>query len=605
MCLSFYTSNVLFNTLLTVGRLNASWMNPQGLYHLTRDCANHLLRHLLRTVDPKITTEMFRVVDDQTMALVAEIFSITPEELTPTVRTRITLPISKAGLSIRTYVDEAAAAYLGCLARVIPALPSELWPHVPHFAEATALLAGKVPEDKIPEFQDLLPNEEDDDLARNRRSRLGQDLKEAIEENTLAVMVQAAPEQQQCSIRDAEGPMAGDFLRASIWDRSCIMQFNFELITKLHLAIPVTPSQCWIGNCNGTEVHQFGAHGYHCNGRIVNRHNTVRDTLLSEFRSCARDSAEHMDVTLEPRLGEFGIAQRHDAVDKRAARADIAISMPGRNWIGFADVTIVHPNLGVNSTADYLKAAEIRKHKRYEPNYHVSPLQILPLAFSTLGVWSKEAIENVQTVLRVAAGNDNDKFNRLFSRLRFRVAIAIAKGEGAILNWLRYKNRMPVQTVGVAAAPETAEEQADEIRQCPAEGFLERYDVVEEPLVNNESAEEEDEAFESAVEEDEASAEVEESEGDSDADDGHSAEVSADEVLGSSSSDEEESSQGADSPSADEDESAVAEEEEPSVVETEQPGRRRSTRVPVLTSIYQQHLQQRGQERKGAAAKRG
>jgi hypothetical protein len=45
----------------TEGNLNKRWATPQGLYHLVRDCANQLLRHLLRTVDPKYTMEIFTV----------------------------------------------------------------------------------------------------------------------------------------------------------------------------------------------------------------------------------------------------------------------------------------------------------------------------------------------------------------------------------------------------------------------------------------------------------------------------------------------------------------------------------------------------------------
>jgi hypothetical protein len=278
---------------------------------------------------------------------------------------------------------------------------------------------------------------------------------------------------------------------------------------------------------------------------------------------------------LEPRLAEFGITQRHDAVDKRAARADIAIHMPGRNYIGFADVTIVHPTLGVNTTADYLLAAETKKHKRYELNYHVAPLQILPLAFSTLGIWSKETITNIELVLRQAAGKDNDKYNRLLMRVRFRVAIAIAKGEGAILNWLRYKNRMPLQTAGVAVPPETTEEQSEEeIQLDPTEGYKEKYDENEDSLVSEESA----------VEEDNEPAEPEEAEGNT----RHGAELSADQVLGLHS--DEESSQGAVSPSDDDSESSEAEEEGPA--------EGRSRRRRVVTAIYKQHLQSRSKERK-------
>jgi hypothetical protein len=108
---------------VTAGNLNTPWLNPQGLYHLTRSCANQLLRHLLRTVNPSATSAVFRQIDDTTMDLICHIFSITPDLLTQVVRARITLPGRLTGLGMRTYADEAPCAYIGCLARVMPDIP--------------------------------------------------------------------------------------------------------------------------------------------------------------------------------------------------------------------------------------------------------------------------------------------------------------------------------------------------------------------------------------------------------------------------------------------------------------------------------------------------
>jgi hypothetical protein len=112
---------------VTAGTLHSPWMNPQGLYHLTRNCANQLLRHLLRTVCPTITTELFKPLDEATMKLVTRIFEIRPEDLTEAIKTMLVLPGALGGFGLATYTDAAPTAFLGCIAKISDYLPSELY----------------------------------------------------------------------------------------------------------------------------------------------------------------------------------------------------------------------------------------------------------------------------------------------------------------------------------------------------------------------------------------------------------------------------------------------------------------------------------------------
>jgi hypothetical protein len=387
----------------------------------------------------------------------------------------------------------------------MPDIPDELRPCVPAFEDATELLAGKVPEELIPEREDLYPSLTDDDAARQRRARLGQDLKEAYDEKTLAVTAGAATDLEKYFIRAAQGTMAGDFLFACIRDPACVMMYNFEKVTKFYLGVPVTPTRCWISGCDGKEVHPYGAHGFHCSGKVTYRHNAVRDIVVSELRTTQRNSNVSLDIHVEPRLAEFNIPQKHTAVDKRAARGDIAVVAAGQNKLWIGDVTVVHPTPGMHDPKEYLEAAEERKFARYLPNYHLAKEQVVPLAFTTLGAWSNEARNFLELTYRALACGDNDKFNAAYNRLRYRLAITIAKGEGSILNWLSYKNQMP-QSVDhfpttdavLAALPEAA-------TYDPFEGFQEHYDDDSEsvvvssvlsPLSEEEDAD--DEAFHSA-----------------------------------------------------------------------------------------------------------
>ncbi len=194
-------------------------------------------------------------------------------------------------------------------------------------------------------------------------------------------------------------------------------------------------------------------------------------------------------------------------MDKRAARGDIAVVAAGQNKLWIGDVTVVHPTPGMHDPKVYLEAAEERKFNRYLPNYHLAKEQVVPLAFTTLGAWSNEARNFLELTYRALACGDNNKFSAAYNRLRYRLAITVAKGEGSILkNWLSYKNQMP-QSVDhspstdaiLAALPEAA-------TYDPFEGFQDHYDDSEldvvssvlSPLSEEEDADEE--AFYSARE---------------------------------------------------------------------------------------------------------
>ena len=73
----------------------------------------------------------------------------------------------------------------------------------------------------------------------------------------------------------------GDFLFAPLTDPYCRMTRTFKIFTRLYLGLEVTSNVSNIGECNGTVVHPFGAHGYHAPGKITNRHYAIRDCISS------------------------------------------------------------------------------------------------------------------------------------------------------------------------------------------------------------------------------------------------------------------------------------------------------------------------------------
>jgi len=93
------------------------------------------------------------------------------------------------------------------------------------------------------------------------------------------------------------------------------------------------------------------------------------------------------------------------------------------------------------TSSDARTKKEKLKRERYMPNYHLLEAQVVPLVFTTTGAWSEKTVEFLQPAVKKIARGDEMLFNRLWRTLRYRIAIAIAKGEGTILNWLRWKNQ--------------------------------------------------------------------------------------------------------------------------------------------------------------------
>ena len=81
----------------TLGKLNLRWASTQGLYQLIRDCANQLLRHLLRTVSPSIIVPALEIVDSKTCEVLGRLLDFVGEELSENVQTRFGLPMGLAG----------------------------------------------------------------------------------------------------------------------------------------------------------------------------------------------------------------------------------------------------------------------------------------------------------------------------------------------------------------------------------------------------------------------------------------------------------------------------------------------------------------------------
>ena len=452
----------LIDLAARAGKMNTPWLHPQGLLHLTRNCANQLLRHLLRTIDPCVVIPHFRTVDQKTLELICHILSIRPEELTDCVKNRITLPGAMAGLGIRQYTLEAPCAFLGCLARTFHALPEELREYVPGVDEARALLLQKLPAAELPTIDQLSPVLGETDEQRSRRMSTGQRLREQVETQLLKETEQIATGHEQFFLRAARLPMAGDFLFASMSDPACRMFHYFDIVARLYLGIRVTPSNCFLGDCNGARVLGYGDHAVkHCSAKATWRHNEIRDILVRLLRTVSRSHDISWDVVVEPWLREYDIHKRADANNPADARADILLLIPERNWEYWIDVTVCQIIPGKSDALSILQKSYKDKQDRYLNNYDgMNPKQLVPLVFGSTGIWEENTITSIQVMLKALAGavarrtsksSDEDSikeaaeklYNKLYSRLRSQIAIKLAKSLGSMLNWLRWKNTLP------------------------------------------------------------------------------------------------------------------------------------------------------------------
>ena len=94
-----------------------------------------------------------------------------------------------------------------------------------------------------------------------------------------------------------------------------------------------------------------------------------------------------------------------------------------------------------NPVSSHLAEAFTKKMERYVGNYVIPPGHVIPLVFDTFGAWHPKTEEYLRVLISSVAGDDEALRNSLWCTLRYRVASAIARGEGEVLLRLNYLNR--------------------------------------------------------------------------------------------------------------------------------------------------------------------
>ena len=312
------------------------------------------------------------------------------------------------------------------------------------FDAAIEMVRQLVPEDAIPRLEQFFPNALSEPGENDSVSKLSRKLLRAQQQRIRDNLNQVADGTETFFLMVTSHETCGDFLFAPIVDSFNRMARTFRISVRLYLGLPVTPAICNIGDCQNAPIHPFGAHGHHAPGKLTHRHHGLRDCISSfiSFQATAHH-APH-EVRKEVYLDEAGYMQRPDAPDKSRARCDFMITKQDSNYRIFADVCVIHPNLEAPGTSTQplfkAKQAEATKFKRYCKNYDITTSQIKPVVFETFGGWSPRTYDFLIEVTRGIALNDTYLFNKLWRRLRNRIAVTLARGEAEIILRLNAMN---------------------------------------------------------------------------------------------------------------------------------------------------------------------
>ena len=269
-----------------------------------------------------LTREAFEQLDARTLGVAMHLFEIDQVQLTEVVPARLLLPGTLGGLALTPYCLAAAPAFLGCMMSVgrrlaIPV--DEPQRFVPGFDYALEFLKNQLPDDEVPPPETFFPSSLIEDEPP-QVSHLSRELLRAQQEKLHKELYDVATGPESAFLTVTSHKTCGDFLFAPLTDPYCRMARTFKTFTRLYLDLEVTSKVCNIGECNGTDVHPFGAHGYHAPGKITNRHHAIRVLREAAARGAQQPAGSLSDeerIVLREAAGRGARAARRLAKRRR------------------------------------------------------------------------------------------------------------------------------------------------------------------------------------------------------------------------------------------------------------------------------------------------
>ncbi len=474
---------------ITVGKVNQAWATPQGLYILLRDSANQLLRHLLRTVDPRLVRDEFTQVDTRTREIVYRLFDITPGQRSDIIATRIGLPGSLGGLGLASYADVADAAYVGCVGKIgrsilaaCPEARPELIPGLHQARETLASMLNSEEEFPVPTLRELFhPDERPgaDEPNAAKPESLQRRLTRKIHERKLRLLMGlnlSVPERSL--IQTINNPTAADFLFVRYHlRRNHIPAKDFVLAVRQYMGLPITAPTCTADRCQNFPVVPYGQHIFHVRAALTRMHTLVNDEIYRFFMT-NRDGGQPGTRYRVTKEGHMSLLQYPLRQGGDPQKFDIALEHEITGHAIVLDTTITTPmlHLPMERFAAVERAYKAKVDK-YTKNYDISPDDIIPLAFESSGGYHPSTMSFFKLFTLKIAGNNPRKADELMRTLRERVAIAIRKGFARAIRTLNAK-QATVQVAQIAAqeaqivAQEQAPAHADDLEEMDEKGSV-------------------------------------------------------------------------------------------------------------------------------------
>ena len=444
-----------------MSQIDTQWADAQGLFALANLSLNHTLRHLLRTVAPIHLREIFPGVDRDIQKFVGGIFGLQPTEFTPWRRKRLFLPYRHGGLGFIPLTDCSEPAFIGCIYRHRRLLGPETLEMIPGALEAHQTLITRLGLECLPSSDTLMDPTPPPNGQPERD--LHQELTERIWKEYSAEMQAEATEFEKFVSTATSESTSMDVFRAPISNRRYRLPSSaFVMAGRLALALPVCEAFCRL--CNkpiATDGQHASAH--HCNKRVIDRHNGVRDTLASFCRLFNERYDLPGTIMSEVPMDSIpGIAK----LGRANLRCDFMLrhDMDINNI--FFDVQVVHPVFDPHPLRPpvAVESAWNRKRQKYLAAYDIPAASMQPMTFDVYGRWAKLSQAYLFKLLKqvTAPLQDRDKHlcTKLWLDLRYRVATTIARRQARVLEYFHWRNRSPTSSISAHTVSQSSSERS-------------------------------------------------------------------------------------------------------------------------------------------------
>jgi hypothetical protein len=464
----------------SLGRQVPKWASPQALYHVLRDCVVHMLRHLIRSVDPAITKEEFGEVDAQTLHVASRVLGITQQEMQEhVVSTRLSLPMRHQGLGLTELVASADTAYVGAIHSVAKRLQAKIPSLNPAdfsgFLQAVERLQLRLNNEEkaiVPSARDIIegahvevvanPDTQEEDgkgtggkrkkksdkalgwrmqnadfaLKREELSE-GKDAKENHEDKDMTGQLQFALQNVTCTT-------SADFLTASTCNpQNRVFAKHWYVAVRTYLGLPVTAEVCKVGDCMNRRLYRNGDCSGHVRGEINNRHTEVKKKTYKALGLFSKAGGYSLEASMEVPMSRH-FEKRKNFVDSgKECVADFMTEDDANHFMVF-DVVVVHPKAEIAahwSPDAALNEAVRDKHVKY-CEWEVDEEDVIPIALTTYKGMADETFAYFKNMAFVLAAGDTEKSAKIFRRLREVIAIALVWGQGRVIDEFNRKNSL-------------------------------------------------------------------------------------------------------------------------------------------------------------------